>query len=114
MARALRLRFSSKTIPAYSPMTTEQLAALKGIAERAREIVPGPLYDIPHPEYAGALHRISNKPDSSWADYGELANVVPALAGYIAAFDPTTCLELLEEVERLRGLVRHMQFPMGD
>lgn len=83
-------------------MTTEQLAALKEVASRAQEVVPGSIYDIPHPEYAGALHRISDKLDSSWADYGQLATVIPALANHIAAFDPTTCLALLEEVERLR------------
>lgn len=84
-------------------MTTEQLAALKEVARRAQDVVPDVFHDIPHPEYAGALHRISNKPDSSWADYGQLATVIPALANFIAAFDPTTCLALLGEVERLTG-----------
>lgn len=94
-------------------MTTEQLAALRVVAEKAKEAVPGPLYDIPNPEYAGALHRISSKSDSSWADYGQLATVIPALANHIAAFDPTTCLALLEEVERLTQTVKDLDHDLN-
>jgi hypothetical protein len=43
--------------------------------------------------------------DSAWRD---------DLSAALAAFDPTTCKELLEEVEWLRGLISNMQFPLGD
>ena len=33
---------------------------------------------------------------------------------HVAAFDPTTCAELVREVLRLRSLVAHMQFPLGE
>lgn len=77
-------------------LTPEQLASLKEVAETARDAYP----------------------NVKWFTVSDLQRSRVALSvicsDHIAAFDPTTCLELLEEVERLRGLVSHMQFPLGD
>jgi hypothetical protein len=59
-------------------MTTEQIAALKEVAEKYRRIREGFLND----KY-------------------ERSDVRAAKVELDAAFDPATCLELLEEVERL-------------
>lgn len=76
-------------------MTTEQLAALKSVAEKATQgsrktfMQSGPLL-LATP--GGQRVYAVATPDK--VDH-------EANAEHAAAFDPTTCLELLEEVERL-------------
>ena len=91
--------------------TTEQLQQLLSVAQRASKVVPGPLFDIPNPQFAGAMHRISDDPKHEWGSFGQLASVSPGLATHIAAFDPATCAELVRrlmsaeaEVVRLKEL----------
>lgn len=66
-------------------MTTEQLAALKEVAEAARDAYP----------------------NVKWFTVADLQRTRVAFSvvcsEHVAAFDPTTCLELIEEVERLRN-----------
>jgi hypothetical protein len=90
-------------------MTTEQLAALKGVAEKA---TPGPW----KAQRNARLEIISSVEPFEGCGWGQaVAHVyragkmngtpyrMPAQANadFIATFDPATCLELLEEVERL-------------
>jgi hypothetical protein len=68
-------------------LTPEQLAALKEVAEKTQDAFP----------------------NVNWFTISDLRRSKVALgttcSEFIATFDPTTCLELLEEVERLRGLL---------
>jgi hypothetical protein len=72
-----------------SPMTiaSEQLAALKEVASKARDAYP----------------------NVKWFTVSDLQRSRVALSvvcsEHVAAFDPTTCLELLDEVERLTALI---------
>lgn len=86
-------------------MTTEQLAALKEVAEKAHKSIPGPYFvasddahDVPDHKDSGLALVETGRSDDWW-----VARLCEwPTAKFIAAFDPTTCLELLEEVERLR------------
>jgi hypothetical protein len=77
-------------------VTTEQLAALKEVAEKASTQQRWKLYND------GSICANVNGGQHSIAKI-----TFPKLKGsmedarHIAAFDPTTCLQLLEEVERL-------------
>lgn len=72
-------------------MTTEQLAALKEVAEQA---IPKDWQLV-----NGFVVECVTEPDK----YGvTIAQVSGYNGAHIAAFDPTTCLGLLEEVERLQ------------
>jgi hypothetical protein len=90
-------------------MTTEQLAALKNIAEAAHKHTPGPYFvasddahDSPDHKDSGLALVETGRSDDWW-----VARLCEwPTATFIAAFDPTTCLELLEEVERLREVER--------
>lgn len=87
-------------------MTTEQLAALKEVAEKAHKSIPGPYFvasddahDTPDHKDSGLALVETGRSDDWW-----VARLCEwPTAKFIAAFDPTTCLELLEEVERLRA-----------
>jgi hypothetical protein len=72
-------------------MTTEQLAALKEVAEKARDAYP----------------------NVKWFTVSDLQRSRVALSvvcsEHVAAFDPTTCLGLLEEVERLQLRVLELE-----
>lgn len=76
-------------------MTPEQLAALKEVAEKP---------DIKSWRQGGKYWNDKTVADSHGdtfiADCGSNARSSD-VAGFIAAFNPTTCLALLEEVERL-------------
>jgi hypothetical protein len=79
-------------------MTTEQLAALKELAERA---TPGPWLSDDLSNAVKTMH--GEWIAQLWSkDEADLRNFF-ANREFIAAFDPATCLELLEEVERIRG-----------
>jgi hypothetical protein len=85
-------------------MITEQLAALKEVAEKAHKSIPGPYFvasddahDSPDHKDSGLALVETGRSDDWW-----VARLCEwPTAKFIAAFDPTTCLELLEEVERL-------------
>lgn len=78
-------------------MTTEQLAALKEVAERA---TPGPWNSE---QEAGFVVSVGAAICQFWSKQEDDFPNAQANAAHIAAFDPTTCLELIEEVERLRN-----------
>lgn len=79
-------------------MTTEQLAALKEVAEKSGSLCVDAIADVLH------FPRTADDDTRKCAE-AQLQNV----SEFIAAFDPTTCLELLEEVERLRQIERSNQ-----
>lgn len=95
-------------------MTPEQLAALKEVAEKA---TPGPWREFvcdDGGEWSGWPLSVSSASDPdhtivrpggfypyAW-DRKTSQHEAVANAEFIAAFDPATCLALLEEVERLR------------
>jgi hypothetical protein len=82
-------------------MTPEKLAALKEVATAAH--ATGPMEAHGNDVYE--KNRKNRKPVQivTRPDHDGIA-----LAAYIATFNPTTCLELLEEVERLRKLTERM------
>jgi hypothetical protein len=101
-------------------MTPEQLAALREVAEAAQADTPGSwAYANGYVRHGNATDRTgrsksytvcgisspgANELRKADGQYGtqEEAQAVQRARGYhIAAFDPTTCLALLEEVERL-------------
>lgn len=77
-------------------MTTEQLAALKKVAEKA---TPGPRKTFMQ---SGPLLLATPGGQRVYAVKAPDKVDHEANAEHAAAFDPTTCLELLEEVERLQ------------
>lgn len=88
-------------------MTTETTE--RDLIEEVEELLakaelPEHLYDIPHPEYAGANHRISDKPGAHWANFGHIATVVPSCARLFAR-SPELLRRMVEEVKRLRAHV---------
>jgi hypothetical protein len=85
-------------------MTTEQLAALKEVAEKANKHTPGPYFVAPDSAHDSPDHKDSGLAlvETGRSDDWWVAGLCEwPTAKFIAAFDPTTCLELLEEVERL-------------
>lgn len=103
-------------------MTTEQLVALKEVAEAAQADTPGPwAYANGYVRHVSATDRIGRskpytvcgisspganelrKADGQYGTQEEAQAVQRARGQHVAAFDPTTCLELLEEVERRRA-----------
>jgi hypothetical protein len=91
----------------FETMTPEQLAALREVAAKMQAKAPGPWYaDIDDAEECGphshsGLSKVES--GSSGADWTVARLCETTEANYIAAFDPTTCLALLEEVERLQA-----------
>lgn len=58
----------------------------------------GEWFDIPHPKYKSACHRITNRADQPWESFGQIAYVGKKNAALIVALH--NCLpELLKVVE---------------
>lgn len=74
--------------------TTETIAEMFGR-------IPEQWFDIPNTKYAGADHRISQRPDADWAEFGHCATVAANYAEFIAAA-PTIVRQLLAERDTLR------------
>lgn len=66
-------------------------------------------YDIPHPEWAGGLHRIALRPNMEWVAFGYPATAIATVAAYMVAWCPANAAVLIAEVERLERKVEQLQ-----
>jgi hypothetical protein len=113
-------------------MTTEQLAALKEVAEAAQADTPGPWYYANgYVRHRNATDRIGRpkhyavcgisspganelrKPDGGYGTSKEAQAMQQTRGNHIAAFDPSTCLALLEEVKRLTKAVKDLDHDLN-
>lgn len=109
-------------------MTTEQLAALKEVAEVAQADTPGPWsYANGYVRHNNATDRTGRakpytvcgvsspganelrKPDGGYGTFEEAQAVQRARGNHITAFDPTTCLALLERIEKSEAEVERLR-----
>jgi hypothetical protein len=92
-------------------MTTEQLAALKEVAEKAQQQAPEQRILMRYEHGGGRMYVERDDPDNDLRPHRDLVADFydEASREHYAAFDPTTCLELLGEVERLREVERESQ-----
>lgn len=79
-------------------MTTEQLAALKEVAAKSGAACINAIGDV-------IQYTRTADEDTKLCARVQLQN----LTEFLAAFDPATCLALLEEVERLREQIKDIK-----
>ena len=63
-------------------LTSAEIAEIERL-DAAR--TQGEWFDIPHPQWAGAEHRIGCRQNESWGNFGQLCFAAPNDAAYIAA-----------------------------
>jgi hypothetical protein len=85
-----------------SELTPETLAAMK---EALRTAPLTQWYDIRHPEWAGAHHRITATPNADWATFEYLATVTPSLAAFVTVCNPANVSALIAERDTLADQV---------
>ena len=83
-------------------MTKDELRALAVVATPGPWIPAGPSFGERLPAYYNCVC-VDDDTDDSPDICGDMEH---ADAEYVAAMDPTTTLALLDEIERLRGLLR--------
>jgi hypothetical protein len=94
-------------------LTPEQLAALKEVAEKATRgpwravalLADAENHHVLAGEFSDRHVKASAEDNNGLVAFADL----PANTEFIAACNPTTCLELLEEVERLTALIDKSQ-----
>ena len=76
-------------------LTKKQIDELKELFERTTQ---GKWHSVPHPEFAGADHRIADDPNKDWAAFGQVATASANNSPFIVAVHNAfpAILEMLE------------------
>lgn len=85
------------------PLTPEELVALKKLDDQR---TPGEWFDIPHPEWAGAYHRVALSADEPWGRFNPLAYASGTNAAFITACS-TTVPRLLATIAAYRAALAY-------